>query len=367
MDESWRMLIGSSTNLPRRKSTEETSSTHRNVFDHYRNSNSEILNPEDFRDVFGGPPKTILSRKTSVSDYNLYQDVFRSPESGFTIKKDRNLPVFGVKEQKQSISIIGEEQRRRGVYQRNDQGFYDDIFGSDDDNNRRSRSKKSNSSSVLSSEDFSPLRPSVAEDVFFSSFSSKLRPISIPLQRSSSTMAFEEQQTIQGKSDTQWPRPPLSDTHSLESKLTKPYKSSPFKSSRTQSATSPETIAIERASCPSIKPSIADTEIDSPSSVVSSLWNRETDENLKFQDALPEEDDEEIMSSYVIEISCEKRKVKKDESVIAIDEAIAWAKEKYQPQSFGAIGSGREQNVTPSTTKSFSERKGDIFFYENLH
>ncbi|KAF9588976.1 hypothetical protein IFM89_017655 [Coptis chinensis] len=339
MDESWKMRLGS--NLPRRKSTEETRTT---------------LRPEDFNDVFGGPPKTILSRKKSVPDFSFsYQDVYQSPEYDFSSKNGQSVPVFGMQG--------GGGGRRKGVYKRNDHGFYNDIFGSDEDgrSSKGYSKSKSNSSSVLSSEDLSPLRNSTVEDVFFSSFSTKLRPINIPSQMSSSFISVPEQRSVQGNSDIPpWSQPPSIKSRFLEKDLiNKNYKtSSPIKFFK---SSSPNTISIEPISYQSIKASIDDIEIDSPSSVVSSLCNRNLDINSIFHGkALQEE--EETMSSYIIEISREKSKGTMDESVVALDEAIAWAKEKFhkslEVRSSDAMGGSQRQNVSPSATEPSAEREG---------
>ncbi|KAL6991551.1 hypothetical protein U1Q18_009663, partial [Sarracenia purpurea var. burkii] len=169
MDESWTMGMGVATrlkpkpSLPRRRSTEETSAR-RAVF----GAESEAPHPEDFSDVFGGPPRTVLLRQFSTCDLNrsptpFYEEIFRKPEAVVPARTGRNLPVFRIP-----------ASRERS------QEFYSDIFGKEDDVRRsRSRSKsksksksKSNSSSVLSSEELSPLP--VADDGSFWSFSSKL-------------------------------------------------------------------------------------------------------------------------------------------------------------------------------------------------
>lgn len=77
-------------------------------------------------------------------------------------KDGRSLPVFRIPAQ--------------------DDAFYGDIFGSDDDRRSRERSgsqsnakSKSNSSSALSSEELSPIRLEISDDVALSTFASKLR------------------------------------------------------------------------------------------------------------------------------------------------------------------------------------------------
>lgn len=128
------------------------------------------LDADDFSDVFGGPPRSVLCRKLSgdfTRSASFYEEVFRPPEfsSSRSMKGGRILPVF-------MIPSSGE-------------GFYSDVFRSYDDLRRsrersRSNSKaksKSNSSSVLSSEELSPLRPATGDDVGLSNFASKLRSV----------------------------------------------------------------------------------------------------------------------------------------------------------------------------------------------
>lgn len=67
-----------------------------------------------------------------------------------------------------------------------------------------------------------------------------------------------------------------------------------------------------------------DVQFNSPSSVVSSDRN---DESIDEMDEDDEDDDEDLMSSYVIEIdSCNRGTSCESNDV---DEAIAWAKEKF--------------------------------------
>ena len=160
MDESWRRRMGAATKptLPRRRSTEETT--------------ARSGDADDFSDVYGGPPRTVISRQFAAGEFKrsshpFYEEIFRTPETVEKSRIGRNLPEF-------RIPASGERSK----------GFYSDIFGTEDGDRRsRSRSKsnsksksKSNSSSVLSSEDLSPLRPAVgSDDGSFSSFASKLR------------------------------------------------------------------------------------------------------------------------------------------------------------------------------------------------
>lgn len=136
-------------------------------------TSDDLLNPEDFSDVFGGPPRTILSRhfssvfprSSSSSTSYFYEEIFRRPEKPPppppARRSGRSLPEF---------RIPGHQKREKN-------GFYSDIFGWDDERVVRSRSRsKTSSSSVLSSEELSPLRPAFSvdgDDV--SCFASKLR------------------------------------------------------------------------------------------------------------------------------------------------------------------------------------------------
>lgn len=160
MDESWRMRMGM-PELPRRRSTEGPSMQS-------LPKGAGPLNPGDFSDVFGGPPRSVLSRQFSSEleqkQYDFfYEEMFRPPEFFSSAKNaGRSLPVFRIPE--------------------SGEGFYNDIFGSDHERRSRDRSghnskgkSKSNSSSVLSSEEASPFRHVIGNDVVLSSFAAKLR------------------------------------------------------------------------------------------------------------------------------------------------------------------------------------------------
>lgn len=157
--------MGLTSGLPRRRSMEDRSSsrTLRSVFSNTGVSETETLNADDFSDVFGGPPRSLLTHKFSRSSA-FYEEIFKQPafKSPAPLKGGRSLPVFRIPA-------------------KND-AFYGDIFESDDDRRSRERSgsqskakSKSNSSSVLSSEDLSPLRQAIGDDVALSDFASKLR------------------------------------------------------------------------------------------------------------------------------------------------------------------------------------------------
>ncbi|XP_052182683.1 uncharacterized protein LOC127795194 isoform X2 [Diospyros lotus] len=352
MDESWRMRMGMATrpkhrgNLPRRRSTEETSAA-RAVF----GADCELLGPEDFADVFGGPPRTVLSRQFSTGEFSkssnpFYEEIFRPPQKEDPARSGgRNLPEF-------RIPAIRERE----------EGFYSDIFGKEDGVRRsRSRSKpnsksKSNSSSVLSSEELSPLRPAdVANgDSLFSSFASKLR-------WSSSTMMPEDQHPWQ----QEMPAFPTDSSSYINSRFTESEFIDNFRSSQfgfSRRVPSPEIISLEPNSYGSVKASMDDQELNSPSSVVSSLCQdaepkaTSTVRDEVFLEQEMEQEDDEVMSSFVIEINVDHREG--TEEALGIDEAIAWAKEKFHTHCPEKNWSKHDQDQS-AEAKGFSDRQID--------
>lgn len=142
-----------------------------------RKSMDARIEAEDFADVFGGPPRSVITRKLS-GDFSrsdcFYDEIFRPPgicSGGFlpsSKSHGRNLPAF-------RIPSGGD-------------GFYDGVFGGrggartarEGSKKQSSISKsRSNSSSVLTSEEVSPHYPPPAgtsgDDAGFSSFTSRLR------------------------------------------------------------------------------------------------------------------------------------------------------------------------------------------------
>ncbi|EEF29403.1 uncharacterized protein LOC8276583 isoform X2 [Ricinus communis] len=352
MDESWRMRMG----IPRRRSMEDTTSgsTHRSI---------EALDPDDFSDVFGGPPRSVLSRKfsgdftsTRSSSTSFYEEVFRPPEFVSTVldkKKSgaggRSLPAFRIPAKSD--------------------GFYGDVFGWEEGRMSRERSRpsskaksKSNSSSVLSSEELSPhRRPVSGDDAALSSFASKLRPINVPCRWNSNTLRPEEFTRKQEMPSFPCNSPSYADNYYMENEYNDNFRSSYIKVSRQVS--SPETISIKPSSFRSIKVSVDDIELNSPSSPVSSLC-QEPEASIGIQcDSMQEEemeqDEDEVMSSYVIEINSDHREVASE--AISIDEAIAWAKEKFQSQSFDRQQKKDHSNELEETPNSneFLEQQMD--------
>lgn len=145
--------------LPRRRSTEES---RRSPW-----ADGDGLDPNDFRDVFGGPPRTVLLRRFSGEfsldgdrrPESIYDEIFRSSERGaLAAGGERRLPGF-------RIPPAAEGRLRTKV------GFYDDIFGSDGGN----RNPKSKSTEKWKSSELSPARHCLGDDALFSAFASKLR------------------------------------------------------------------------------------------------------------------------------------------------------------------------------------------------
>ncbi|KAL3530041.1 hypothetical protein ACH5RR_009363 [Cinchona calisaya] len=342
MDESWRMRMGMPTttgskqhNPPRRRSMEDTS--------HRRTSESPLLNPEDFKDVFGGPPRTVMSRRFSgdneylpgSSSTSFYEEIFRPPQNLNPAQAPppamigRSLPEFRIPAEKGA--------RRSNQFE----GFYGDIFGWKEEDVKRSRSRtrsrsksKTSSSSVLSSEDLSPLRPAIGGgevgDQDVSLFASRLRRLNVPRRWTPSRAVNEEHPEQQGMPafSANWP------LSGVEYDYNENFRGSHF--GYCQRNPSPETISLDPNSYGSLKVSADDSELNnSPSSVVSSLCqdreagavaSRTRDEMT--QEQCTDQDEDEVMSSYVIEINADNREW--TEEAVGVDEAIAWAKEKFQ-------------------------------------
>ncbi|XP_065878887.1 uncharacterized protein [Euphorbia lathyris] len=328
MDESWRMRMGM-PGRPLRRSTEDT------VAGPSRRS-MEALDPDDFADVFGGPPRSVLSRKFSGdftrSSTSFYEEIFRHPDfvasSLETKGGGRSLPGF---------RIPG-----------NDDGFYSDVFGCEDGRRSRDRSRpnskaksKSNSSSVLSSEELSPhRRPFTGDDVALSSFTSKLRWNSTTV-RPEQVSKKEEMPYFPGNYPSCG-----SDNYDMENGYNEYFRSSHIKVSR---QVSPESISLEPTSHRSIKIPVDELEVNSPASPVSSLC-QEPEANVGMQqcNTMQEDDmemeEDEVMSSYVIEINSDHREVASNEA-ISIDEAIAWAKEKFHSRDFDTTHQNKDHSA----------------------
>ncbi|XP_042520383.1 uncharacterized protein LOC122093901, partial [Macadamia integrifolia] len=229
---------------------------------------------------------------------------------------------------------------------------------SEDDRRSRSRSKseksksKSNSSSVLSSEDLSPLRPPIAvEDVGFSSI--QLRPINVPFRRNSSSVTPEEHQKSNGISAIP------------NTQFTKKISNESFRSTYSgfsRRVPSPETVTCEPISYQRTKmfvDTVEDTS-DSPRSAISSICKEPEGKLCTVLDKEldEQEEEDEVMSSYVIEISTTSDKMEETNGIV--DEAIAWAREKFLAHSLEELdGEDDQRNRDDYAEKEESRIKLD--------
>ncbi|CAG7899050.1 unnamed protein product [Brassica rapa] len=290
MDESWRKKMGLNVDP---------------FFSVARRSMDARIDAEDFADVFGGPPRSFLTRKFpgdfSRSDC-FYDEVFLPPgiSSGGTLPSSkshgRNLTAFRIPS--------GAD------------GFYDGVFGGRGGAaKKQSPTAKSNSSSVLTSEEVSPHYPPPAatsgDDAGFSSFTSRLRPLNVPSRkRESKKQSFPA-------------FPTSGDSFSGHERSDFYYRKPHFSGSR---RSSPETMSFD----PSSFRRIDDFGPSSPaSSPVSSFVYEEENTETKGDCNVDEVEEEEEMSSYVIEINSDRFDRGNSDSN-DMDEAIAWAKERSQ-------------------------------------
>ncbi|KAM7271269.1 hypothetical protein ACFE04_030483 [Oxalis oulophora] len=349
MDESWRMRMGmeyaTSTKQPsfRRWSMEEDNYRGPTIPARHSNVSSTMLDVDDFCDVFGGPPRRMLAKKLFSGEFNFYEEIFKLPEFGSpaTSKGGRSLTAFRIPARDVGFEFNADVIRTSSPAPASeassmvDGGSYGGGYGWRSRNRSPGTSKsKSNSSSALSSEELSPLRPVAGDDVSISSFASKLRPLNVPSRWDSPAKMPEKR--------VQMPSPPCNrpsfmDYQSAESD----YADSTFNKTScygyTQHVSSPETITPQPESYHhSNKKSVDNLELNCPSTPASSLCQEplETkvglDEHNRYQeDDMESESDDEIMSSYVIEITSNHCREGSAEE-LSIDEAIAWAKEKYQ-------------------------------------
>lgn len=119
---------------------------------------------------------------------------------------------------------------------------------------------------------------------------------------------------------------------------------------------SPETVSIELNSHRSVKVSVDEAELNSCSSAVSSLHQDPEAESGIQDHVFLEQEDDEVMSSYVIEINCDHKEGTSE--TVSVDEAIAWAKEKFQ-----AHISEKELSMRQHSDEQPIEMEGDVFFF----
>ncbi|GMH31062.1 hypothetical protein Nepgr_032905 [Nepenthes gracilis] len=326
------MRLGMPTSLlGRRQSAEEASSSgwpRRSL-----RAESDSLDFEDFNDVFGGPPRSVLSRMfsgvLSDSDYR-YQEISWQPESPEN-RIRRRLTEFRI-------------PSSRGLVQA---GFYNDIFGSEDGERRsRSRSKSAaksmqNPLPVLRSDELSPLRLAIGEDVNLSSFASNLRPISIPLGWDSSSMEAgrnHKKQGVAAAASLYGGNGFIEDEYLRRSN-----------SKHQQRVPSPDTINLEEFS---LRISMDDghREVNSPHPAASMLC-----EETVAKASVHTAEEDKVASSYVVTENTSRQTEAED-----IDEAIKWAKGK-----FNAWSSQLQFNLRQHISDQSAEMLGDLPFDSN--
>ncbi|KAI4303698.1 hypothetical protein MLD38_039299 [Melastoma candidum] len=263
-------------------------------------ASTTALDPDDFSDVFGGPPRSVLLRDLSSGHASSFSPLFRCRIS-------RSLGVSP------PSKLPGEA------------AFYEgDEYGDRKSRDRSGRGSKGmsksisrpNSSSALSSEELSPLTHVLGDDVGVSSFVSHLR------WNSSTADFLAEPQRIRGTDVL-----PCGRHSAVEDQFTERiYKPSNFKSPQSgfsQQAPSPETLDSE--SNPNHGgaevPAEVEIEVTSPCSVVSGIQDVHMEEH---DVVVASDDDDEISSSYVIKIT--QRTKGRARETPEIDEAIAWVK-----------------------------------------
>ncbi|XP_074274268.1 uncharacterized protein LOC141598425 [Silene latifolia] len=295
MDESWRMRMGTSNARNSRRG--ETG-----------------LEPEDFEDVFGGPPRSLMARKLSAdfsSSEWFYQQVFKDSDTGGPLTQEgQRLPEFRIPEQRRSKTKAKSWMSK----------------------------SKSTSSSVLSFEELSPFRsPGLItggeDDVALSTFTSRLRPINVPYRWSSTTTS--NMPTSKSKKRDLPAFGSNKSTYIDKNQLKgNEYIINNFIFGFPQALPSPEILVDNHP------------EPQSPSSALSShlqdqhagnLTNFSYEESISYQkqhvkvddDDHDDDEDEVMSSSYIIELNSHSTEANNSEA-IDIDEAIAWAKEQFK-------------------------------------
>ena len=158
------------TVLPRQRSSDGQ---------HGAGGGHQSLAPDDFRDVFGGPPRTVLH--SSFYGEAAAPDYHNTAAAGHGGQYPHYYSYRGAAD---AFSRRDGQGRLAPAAVPTEDGFFDDIFGARARHVRsRSRSKSTKSSSVVSSDEFGSGRSafrSVATgggrgDAALSSFASKLR------------------------------------------------------------------------------------------------------------------------------------------------------------------------------------------------
>ncbi|CAN6173282.1 unnamed protein product [Urochloa humidicola] len=168
MDESWRCTMGSV--LPRQRSSDPP----------LAGGGHQNLAPDDFRDVYGGPPRTVLLRsfagESAAADYH-------SPAG-----HHHQYMSYGGGGGAEAFCRRPYADGRAAAAVPTEHGFFDDIFGARRHNTRSRSRSMSKSSSAVSSDEFPagfcrPVATGGRADATLSSFTSRLRPVTIPSRR----------------------------------------------------------------------------------------------------------------------------------------------------------------------------------------
>ncbi|WOL03399.1 hypothetical protein Cni_G12119 [Canna indica] len=320
MGELWQTSVGSELPPSRRRSAEEATRRRGRVTCH---------DPDDFRDVFGGPPRSVLLRHFD-GDLPAFFSVARpSPP----LSHDSYKPPAAA----------------RRVRVRTEPGFYDDIFGSDGggDVQRSSRSRSSASTSVLSSERLSPplLGASMTDNTMLASASSssfaydKLRPLKIPQIQQQSPSPLSTESRVARSSNgggliaMQHPSPScfFGFKHDDESSSI-----DMFGFSCCGFSPSPDTFILESSFRGSHARPLpwedSSAEETLSSSVMSPVLVVEAEREPKcvMMEEEIREEGEAAESSFVMEFDGHHRKMRGSVGdAAALDEAIAWASDKF--------------------------------------
>ncbi|XP_057797745.1 uncharacterized protein LOC131013632 [Salvia miltiorrhiza] len=268
------------------------------------------ISGDGFTDVFGGAPRSIFSHQLSAAGC-FYDDIFWQTDKAAAVaaaplrRRGRNLPLFDIPSLQQVSSDRSSRQKN---------WFFSDIFSWDAKKLMSSRSRsrsKTSSSSALSSEELSPLRPPIFNAGFddASLLASKLRPINVKSKWNSCRSEDEDDQKKQKSA--------LFPNFDCENEYLDKLWGCPAGSNTLMK----ENVDIEKMNLRVSEND--DVQFNSPSSAVSSI-----DEILIDEMELDDIDEDELMSSYVIELDSCSRYESTD-----VDEAIAWAKHKFHTHS----------------------------------
>ncbi|XP_073135343.1 uncharacterized protein [Henckelia pumila] len=335
-----------------------------NVFHRRKPISGDLyVNNLDSADVFGGPPRTILFRQpTARSTFTnlFYEQIFGPHDVGRPVAEivGRRLPEFKIPVRSDREHYDQRETRFDGFY-------HDAALEWEDQTTVRSRSC---SPPVLSSEELILPRTAAsggggANDV--STFSAKLRffmegsksvailmgSIFRPTNRKKTTSLLAKEVDPREQN-----RPPFSSHQQIyssdsEDDCFENPRNYTFGSSRTNAT--PETISLDPISNCSFGESEADSELNSPSSKY--CPSSHSDQRHKANN----QEEDEANSSIVIETSSDDRRDMCEPN--DIDEAIAWAKQKFQTSKWDIpLGSNQENQTEETPSRSLlSEGSAD--------